>query len=107
MAPPRCFSDKCKCISAVTLVTLCILVLISGGVLYMLGYKEINGKEISGDPYLTELQVDYESFSFYVLLSTGACAAVLFFGLIAAQCKRPYTSVIYILIVLLAGGLML
>jgi len=49
----------------------------------------------------------FDSFSAYILYCCLACGGLLAFGLLAAQVKKPFTSVSYILIAICCGMLML
>ena len=58
---------------------------------------------ISGDPFLPEYNISYESFSGDVFASSVLCAAVFAFGVMAATFKKPYTAVIFITVTVVAG----
>ena len=77
-------SDGCKCVSAVTLVTLSIFILICGLAIYIVGSFRINGEITNGGDYLPEYKIDYSSFAFYVFISAIACLAVFILGLATA-----------------------
>ena len=103
----NCFSDRCKCVSTVTLVLLCIVFIIAGALLYLNGFEKLHGVTFDGAPYLPEYKYDYSSFTFYIQYASFSSVGVLIFGLVSAQCKKPYTVLVYILAAVGAGMLMI
>ena len=79
-----CCSDRCKCVSTVLLVLLCIVSIASGAYLYLVAYQELNVASFDGAPYLKEYKYDFSSFVFYIAYASYSTGGVLVFGLINA-----------------------
>ena len=62
-----------------------------------------DGVEITGEPFLPEYYIRYDSFSGDVFICTVLVAAAFGFGLIAATFKKPYTAIIFIAVTAIAG----
>lgn len=77
-------SDKCKAISSVLLVTFCVLNVAFAGVIFFLTYVSISSFRVHGGANLPNLNIDFDSFSFYILCSIIQVLGLLVLGLLAA-----------------------
>ena len=62
----KLFPDRCKCISAVLLVTHCLVILSFGALFLFSFYANTNGRVVNGDPTLPELYLDFDTFSGHI-----------------------------------------
>jgi len=76
-------------------------------VLYLNTYVNISDFKVHGGEYLPSLNINFDSFSYYILFSICASIALLIVGLIAAQCKKPYIALGYALLSFGSGCLLL
>jgi len=107
MAKSNFYSNRSICVSTVFLLFLDVIVLGLGGLIYWVGYRSIQDKEISGAPYLPEFEITYKNVKLELLISCCLSGVVLIFGLLLAKLKSPLWSTIYVIMALLCGLFML
>ena len=100
-------SDKCKAANSIMLVTICIINLGLCAVIFFLTYVNISDFKVHGGEYLTELNINFDSFSYYIFFSICAGIGMFIVGLLAAQCKKPYVALAYALLAFGSGCLLL
>lgn len=100
------FSNRIKCVSAVTMVIFGITIGILGAVIYIMWSREINPYSLDGKDFLPLLKVDFSAFAPYVLVSAIGCVMVFAMSLITSYYKRPYLSFIYVLLSLIVAAML-
>ena len=100
-------SDSLKSVCTVTLVTMCVIITGMGVFLYFTGYTKAEDFQVSGGDFITDFYIDYKGFSWYIFFCCCSCGLVLVFGLLAAQCKKPFIAVSYMIIALATALLLL
>jgi len=101
------YSDVCKSVSSVSLVTLSLLQLAAGIYLYISGYKVVAVPVVPATALFPGFELGFSPFALYVWFSVVATAVVLALGLVAAQVKKPYTAFAFLIIASGSGILML
>jgi hypothetical protein len=103
----KIYSDVCKSVSSVSLVTLSLLQLAAGIYLYISGYEVVAVPVVKETALFPGFELDFSPFALYVWFSVVATAVVLALGLVAAQVKKPYTAFAFLIIASGSGILML
>jgi len=103
----KIYSDVCKSVSSVSLVTLSLLQLAAGIYLYISGYQVVAVPVVKETALFPGFVLDFSPFALYVWFSVVATAIVLALGLVAAQVKKPYTAFAFLIIASGSGILML
>lgn len=88
-------SDRCKQISSILLVTICLINLSFVVVIYLMTYVSIRDFEVHGGAQLPSLKINFDSFSFYILFSVILVVGLLVLGLSASWCKLPVFAFSY------------
>ena len=99
-------SDKCKSANSILLVTVCLLNLGLAAVIFFQTYVNISTFKVHGGEYLPSLNINFDSFSYYIFFSICAVVGLLITGLLAAQCKKPYVALAYALLAFGSGCLL-
>lgn len=82
-------SDRCKAISSITLVTVCLINMGFAAVIFFLTYVNLANFQVHGGTRLPNLNINFNSFSFYIMFCICNTILLLVIGLLAAQCKKP------------------
>ena len=101
----RIFSDRCKCISAVGIVTHSLLILTAAASYLFVCYRNTKGVIIDGSPTLPQLYLDYKSFSEMINLAAWSSFSVFVLGLLAATFKKPWSAFIFLTFSIVGGNL--
>jgi hypothetical protein len=99
----RIFPDRCKCISAVLLVTHCIAIMSAGSLFLFVCFDNTDGVVIDHAPVLPEMYLNYDEFSGFIQISSFGCFLVVLLGLIAATFKKPWSAILFISFTVVCG----
>jgi len=77
-------SDGGKCVTAIALVTTCVLIVVISGYIFIFSYLPIADFVLEGGQFLPEFSISFASFSWYVFFCICSSVALLVVGLIAA-----------------------